>query len=150
MLLDEGILDSMMYILRAFFLSYADVQRESGSKSIPVETYMADPNYFHSKLASNCCVALAKAHCAMVHSSGEEMIAASVHVTVPMTKQIAQMLYEVPHHMALQTDFDGDRSGEKKEIFKLTTEMSPQQAEDLASSIFSLSMGKIEINLEEV
>lgn len=143
MLLDEGILDSLMYILRAFFLNYADVQHEAGGKPIPVETYMADPNYFHSKLASNCCVALGKAHCAMVHANGEEMISTGVHVTVPLPKQIAQLLYEVPHHMALKTDLDG----ENKEIFKLTTEMSPQQAEDLASSIVSLSMGKIEIRL---
>jgi len=107
---------------------------------------MGDPNFFHSKLASNCCVALGKAHCAMVHTNGEEMIAASVHVTVPITKQVAQMLFEVPHFMALKIDSEG----EIKEVFKLTTEMSVQQAEHLAASIVSLSMGKIEIRMEEV
>ena len=146
MLLEEGILDSLMYLLRAFFLNYAELQRQSGKTTIPVETYMADPNFFHAKLASNCCVALGKAHCAMVHTNGEEMIAATAHITVPITKQLAQMLYEVPHHMALKSNVDG----EEKEIFKLTTEMSIQQAEDLASSIVSLSMGKVEVRLEEV
>ena len=144
MLLDEGILDSLMYILRAFFFNYADLQRENGDQPIPVETYIADPNFFHSKLASNCCVAFGKAHCAMAHTNGEEMIATSVHVTVPIAKQVAQMLYEVPHHMAIKAD------GENKEMFKLTTEMSHQQAEDLASSIVSLSMGKIDIHIEEM
>lgn len=146
MLLDEGILDSIMYILRAFFLNYADIQRKTGEKSIPVETYMADPNYYHAKLASNCCVALAKAHCAMAHTTGEDAIATNAHITVPLTKQVAQMLYDVPHHMVLKTEKDG----ETQEIFKLTTEMSIEQAENLASSIVSLSMGKIEIVLQEV
>ena len=131
-------------VLRALFLNYADIQRENGGASIPVETYMADPNFFHSKLASSCCVALGKAHCAMAHTTGEEMIATSVHVTVPLTKQVAQMLYDVPHYMALKGD------GENKEVFKLTTEMSHEQAEDLAASIVALSMGKIDIRLEDM
>jgi hypothetical protein len=146
MLLDEGILDSLMFILRAFFLNYADIQRKNGEKTIPVETYMADPNFYHAKLASNCCVALAKAHCAMAHTTGEEMIASNAHMTVPLTKQVAQMLYDVPHHMVLNTEKDGER----EEVFKLTTEMSVEQAENLASSILSLSMGKIDIGLQEM
>jgi len=146
MLLDEGILDSLMFILRAFFLSYADIQRKSGEKSIPVETYMADPNFYHAKLASNCCVALAKAHCAMAHTNREDMIASSAHMTIPLTKQVAQTLYDVPHHMVLNTEKDG----ESQEIFKLTTEMSIEQAEDLASSIVNLSMGKIDVCLQEM
>ena len=145
MLLDEGILDSLMYILRAFFFNYADVQRENGENSIPVETYMSDPNFFHSKLAANCCVAFGKAHCAMVRTSGEEIVAFKADGPVPITEQVAKMLYEVPHHMAMKTESEG----EIKEIFKITTEMSEEQAEDLASSIVSLSMGKIEIRLQE-
>jgi len=144
-LLDEGILDSLMYILRAFFLNYADVQRQNGEDSMPVETYMADPNFFHSKLAANCCVALGKAHCAMVHFTGDEMIASNTHGPVPIVEQVAKMLYEVPHHMAMNAESDG----EVKEVFKITTEMSKDQAEDLASSIVSLSMGKIDIRLQE-
>jgi len=146
MLLDEGILDSLMFILRAFFLNYAEIKRKSGEKTIPVETYMADPNFYHAKLASNCCVALAKAHCAMAHTNGEDIIVTFAHITVPLTKQVAQMLYDVPHHMVLNTEKDG----ETQEVFKLTTEMSIEQAENLASSIVSLSMGKIEVSLEEV
>mmetsp|Transcript_7933 Transcript_7933/g.11975 ORF Transcript_7933/g.11975 Transcript_7933/m.11975 type:complete len:1052 (+) Transcript_7933:167-3322(+) len=145
MLLDEGILDSLMYILRAFFFNYADVQRENGEHSIPVETYMSDPNFFHSKLAANCCVAFGKAHCAMVRTSGEEIVAVNADGPVPITEQVAKMLYEVPHHMAMKTESEG----EIKEVFKITTEMSEDQAEDLASSIVSLSMGKIEIRLQE-
>lgn len=147
MLLDEGILDSLMYILRKFFLHYADVRKRNADGTIPTETYMSDPNYFHSKLASNCCVALAKAHCALSHNAAEEQVETNVHMTVPIAKQVAQMLYEVPHHMVLKTD---GTEGENKEVFKLTTEMSTQQAEDLALSIVSLSMGKIEIRLQEV
>jgi len=134
-----------MYILRAFFLNYADVQRQNGEDSMPVETYMADPNFFHSKLAANCCVALGKAHCAMVHFTGDEMIASNTHGPVPIVEQVAKMLYEVPHHMAMNAESDG----EVKEVFKITTEMSKDQAEDLASSIVSLSMGKIDIRLQE-
>jgi hypothetical protein len=144
MLLDEGILDSLMYILRAFFFNYIDVQRENGKNSF-VETYMSDPNFFHSKLAANCCVALGKAHCAMVHTTEEGMTASNVHGPVPIVQQVAKMLYDVPHHMAMNTEAEE----EVKEVFKITTEMSKDQAEDLASSIVSLSMGKIEIRVQE-
>jgi len=148
MLLDEGILDSLMYIIRAFFLDYANTQRQTQS-DLPVETYAADLNFLHAKLASNCCVALGKAHCAVAHSQGEEMISATVHVSVPLTKQVAQMLYEVPHHTAVKTNGEGV-GGENQEVFKLTTEMSPNQAEALATSVTSLSAGKVELALEEI
>jgi hypothetical protein len=47
--------------------------------------------------------------------------------------------------MAMNTEAEE----EVKEVFKITTEMSKDQAEDLASSIVSLSMGKIEIRVQE-
>lgn len=56
--------------------------------------------------------------------------------SVPVERQLAQMLFEVPHHMNADNQFDGE--------FTLT-ELSMQQSEDLASSIKALDDGKIDV-----
>ncbi len=150
--LQEGILDSLMYILRAFFESYAEKMNKSGLTELPLETYMGDPNYFHSKLAANCCVALAKAYSAgsaPSHDSSEPStsLGSSNGLSLPVSSQVAKLLFEVPHHMSIKVSDAAE--GEKKETFKLTTEMTYKIAEDLASSITALTMGKIEINMSE-
>lgn len=141
-----------MYILRAFFLSYAEKLNQSGLTELPLETYMGDPNYFHSKLAANCCVALAKAYTADSSPSNDSNEYPSNGgqrggLSLPLSRQVAQLLHEVPHHMAVKIPDAAE--GEKKEIFKLTTEMTFKIAEDLAISITALTLGKIEIHLSE-
>ena len=133
-----------MYILRAFFQSYAEKLSENGQHSLLFETYMGDPNFFHSKLAANCCIALAKAHSAGANAEDGDF-SHNGGLSLPLSRQVAQLLYEIPHHMALKVPDAVE--GEKKEIFKLTTEMSLQVADDLASSVTALTDGKIEINM---
>jgi hypothetical protein len=142
-MMQEGILDSLMYILRAFFQSYTEKLSQSGKHIIPLEKYMGDPNFFHSKLAANCCVALAKAH----HAGTTEFVDSPYNggLTLPLSRQVAQLLCDMPHHMAVKVP--GAAEGEKKEVFKLTTEMTIQIAEDLAASITALTAGKIEVNV---
>ena len=55
-LLDEGILDSLMYILNHFF--------EKVRRGLPIDAQ----ERFQAKLAASCCVTLGKAHCAAVHT----------------------------------------------------------------------------------
>jgi len=151
MLLEEGILDSLMHILRGFFHSYDDIKRQLGKETIPFENYMGDPNFFHSKLAANCCVALAKAHCLGVTNDMGDLtqkglsVEQNVGISIPVSRQVALLLYEVPHHMSI--NMPDVHRGETKEInFKLSTNMTLQEAEDFAGSIVALSSGKIEIN----
>ena len=75
--------------------------------------------------------------------------------SVPVERQLAQMLFEVPHHMkvmnpsAVQNNGAGEGGGGQHQQqfdgeFTLT-ELSMQQAEDLASSIKGLDDGKIDV-----
>ncbi len=116
---------------------------------------MADPNYFHSKLAANCCVALAKAYSAgaignsaeTTISTGGGDLSSNIGLSHPVQNQVAQLLYEIPHHMAVSDSSSGaDQHGENKETFKLSTDMTKKNAEDLAASITVLTSGKIEID----
>ena len=101
-----------MYILRAFFQSFVEKLRQSGQKALKLENYMADPNFFHSKLAANCCVALAKAHCAGANSEDGD-VSYNGGLSLPVQRQVAQLLYEIPHHMAVT--LPNTAEGEKKE-----------------------------------
>jgi hypothetical protein len=128
-----------MHIIWSFFKSYMEIQSRTGQQTIALETYMADPNFFHAKLAANCCIALGKAHCAVLNIDGEERIAA--HMSIPVTKQVAQMLYEVPHHKVILGDGEGE-----KDKFVLSTDMSMEESMEVAKSLVALSLGKMEIN----
>ena len=71
--------------------------------------------------------------------------------SVPVERQLAQMLFEVPHHMRVinTASTPGNApSGEAQvqhDMEFTLTELSMQQAEDLASSIKSLDDGKIDV-----
>lgn len=110
---------------------------------------MADPNYFHSKLAANCCVALAKAHC--VGTGNNEVIRDDLAqiggLSLPVQRQVAQLIYEVPHHVAIKVLDTSTDGAEKRESFKLTTDLTMEKAEALASSITAVTAGKIDINM---
>jgi len=65
--------------------------------------------------------------------------------SVPVQRQLAQMLFEVPHHMKVINTVSDDGTGDLQYDAELTlTELSMQQAEDLASSIKALDDGKID------
>jgi hypothetical protein len=116
-LLDEGILDSLMYILNHFF--------EKVRRGTPMDAQ----ERFQAKLAASCCVTLGKAHCAAVHTEGDLLLMSMYERgTVPEERQLAQMLYEVPHHvLSMEPD-----------VFVLQ-QTSMSMAEELACSIKDLS-----------
>ena len=79
--MQEGILDSLMFILSRYFRSYSSYLRnetpatDSGEKEEPFSSFKQGGNaFFHAKLAANCCVALGKAHCAAVHTEGDLLL----------------------------------------------------------------------------
>jgi len=152
--LEEGILDSLMFILSNYFRNYSSFLRNETPLKMsdtemmePFSSYKSGNAFYHAKLAANCCVALGRAHCAAVHTGGDLLLmSAYSRGSVPIERQLAQMLFEVPHHMkvtnpvlssdGLHTQFDAE--------FTLT-ELSMQQAEDLASSIKALDDGNVDV-----
>ena len=141
----EGILDSLMYILSSYFRNYSSYLRDE-TPGLEVEPFSAFQKggiaFYHARLAANCCVALGKAHCAAIHTEGDLLLmSAYSRGSVPVERQLAQMLFEVPHHMkVIPTD------GENTQDVEFTlTELSMQQAEDLASSIKALDDGEIDV-----
>lgn len=168
----EGILDSLMFILSNYFRNYSSFLRNetpiimSGEKEEPFSSFKQGGNaFFHAKLAANCCVALGKAHCAAVHTEGDLLLmSAYSRGSVPIERQLAQMLFEVPHHMKVMNPAahggagaggggggngammsgEGQQQHQFDVEFTLT-ELSMQQAEDLASSIKALDDGKIDV-----
>eukprot|EP00569_Conticribra_weissflogii_P001251 CAMPEP_0171355144 /NCGR_PEP_ID=MMETSP0878-20121228/45071_1 /TAXON_ID=67004 /ORGANISM="Thalassiosira weissflogii, Strain CCMP1336" /LENGTH=187 /DNA_ID=CAMNT_0011861137 /DNA_START=20 /DNA_END=583 /DNA_ORIENTATION=- len=156
--LEEGILDSLMYILSTYFRNYSSFLREEPPTHETSEQFISfkpgGEAFHHAKLAANCCVALGKAHCAAVHTEGDLLLmSAYSRGSVPVERQLAQMLFEVPHHMKV-LNHPGGQGGSvggggndgvvEGEYFTLT-ELSMQQAEDLASSIKALDDGRIDV-----
>ncbi|KAL7546004.1 hypothetical protein ACHAWF_009347 [Thalassiosira exigua] len=166
--LEEGILDSLMFILSTYFRNYSSFLRnESLAAADPgaAEPFSSfkpgGPAFSHARLAANCCVALGKAHCAKMHTEGDLLLmSAYSRGSVPVERQLAQMLFEVPHHMRAMGGpvpassrgdngqggdvGTGDQGREFDAEFTLT-ELSMQQAEDLASSIKALDDGRIDV-----
>ncbi|KAL7503392.1 hypothetical protein ACHAXN_001213 [Cyclotella atomus] len=155
--LEEGILDSLMYILSNYFRNYSAFLRNEppvNETREPFQSFKPGSNaFFHARLAANCCVALGKAHCAAVHTEGDLLLmSAYSRGSVPIERQLAQMLFEVPYHMnvnnPIQPNLIGgpnNKDGMHDHVEFTLTELSMQQAEDLASSIKSLDDGNIDI-----
>lgn len=190
--LDEGILDSLMYILSTSFQKLPPPSPEedhpstsnSNSVSSPIRNRPPPHNhhhkeyeiFVHAKLAANCCVALGKAHCAVVHTEGDLLLMSAYNRgLVPVERQLAQMLHEIPHHsrmlgtgyvkgkgggvgvggdvgyaehdMELDEEEDDDLMNEDAsqthEEFMLT-EMTMQQAEEMAKNIKALMEGRLD------
>lgn len=169
--MQEGILDSLMFILSNYFRNYSSFLRNetppfaNAEAAEPFSSFkQGGQAFYHARLAANSCVALGKAHCAAVHTEGDLLLmSAYSRGSVPVQRQLAQMLFEVPHHMQVMTPPQGeggqDGDGAKGEVgggqqqqvpqqfdmeFTLT-ELSMQQAEDLASSIKALDDGNIDV-----
>eukprot|EP00985_Skeletonema_marinoi_P006738 scaffold2933_cov176-Skeletonema_marinoi.AAC.3 len=145
--LEEGILDSLMLILSTYFRNYSSFFRNiqpQDTKEQFKSYKQGGQAFIHARLASNCCVALGKAHCAAVHTEGDMLLmSAYSRGSVPVQRQLAQMLFEVPHHMkVVNSPVDG--TAEQHDAEFTLTELSMQQAEDLASSIKALDDGKID------
>eukprot|EP00978_Attheya_sp_CCMP212_P012029 scaffold29814_cov48-Attheya_sp.AAC.6 len=154
MLLEEGILDSLVWILNTFLESMRSAREKEISetpellcKDGTIEdlavSVQRSCEFNHAKLAALCCLALGKAHCAVVHTEGDLLLMSSYNRgTVPEERQLAQMLYEVPHHVSvIDTGNKGGGSAPGKELFTIT-EISMFEAEELAKSIKALTEGK--------
>ena len=103
--------------------------------------------FIHAKLAANCCVALGKAHCAVVHTEGDLLLMSAYNRgSVPVERQLAQMLHEVPHHSRMLGTNVGEilEDGSQEEF--MLTEMSMQQAEEMAKNINALVEGRLDWN----
>lgn len=119
--LEEGILDSLMYIITQYL--------DSGPEE------KDDESFAHAKLAASCCVTLGKAHCAAVHTEGDlQLMSLYEHGTVPEERQLAQMLHEVPHHVQVALSPNED-------VF-VAKQVPMAQAEELARSIKALADGQ--------
>mmetsp|Transcript_1527 Transcript_1527/g.2443 ORF Transcript_1527/g.2443 Transcript_1527/m.2443 type:complete len:932 (+) Transcript_1527:172-2967(+) len=171
MFLEEGILDSLMWILSGFFKKYSALFRMTDNNHPNSTTYGATEEkqdadgrsfgqksamhgadaYVHARLAANCCVTLGKAHCAIVHTEGDLLLMSAYNRgAVPIERQVAQMLFEVPHHTRVSTasmdpeDETGGAEGEQSSEFFALTELSMQESEHLAKLIKNLCDGKMD------
>lgn len=122
-LLQDGILDSLMWILSRHL---EKLSRKEKISTIGVTS---------AKLAASTCVTLGKAHCALVHTGGDLLLMSMYeHGNVPEERQLAQMLYEIPHHHPVDS---GNPSSTDQVQFKIKT-MSMHDAQELAKSIREL------------
>jgi hypothetical protein len=136
-LLEEGILDSLVWMLDRYLEKVNNVNTNWSNPSIsPNERHMA-------KLAASCCVTLGKTHCAAIHTEGDlQLISMYESGSVPEERQVALMLHEVPHHVRVTKLEDPTIIIPKQEIFGVR-QLSLQQAEDFAQSIKAVIDGRL-------
>jgi hypothetical protein len=136
--LEEGILDSLMWILNRYFEKIHAKGKENLHWAFPDLT----PDQLRAaKLAATCCVALGKAHCAAFHTEGDLLLMSMYERgTVPEERQVAQMLHEVPHHVRVTKTADPTIVEASQEVFSLK-QMTLPQAEELARAIKAVADG---------
>ena len=129
--------------------AYANEKLEAGVRRGQNTPVQGADNYVHARLAANCCVTLGKAHCAIVHTEGDLLLMSAYNRgTVPIERQLAQMLFEVPHHTRVTTaNMDASTTTEQNvegdEFFTLK-ELTMQEAEHLAKLIKNVCDGKMD------
>jgi hypothetical protein len=129
--LDEGILDSIMWILSRYF----DKLNNKGKDTNWAHPVIIGREIKSARLAANCCVTLGKSHCAAIHTEGDLLLMSLYERgTVPEERQVAQMLHEVPHHARVTKAADPTIIDPLKEVFALK-QMTLPQAEELAGAI---------------
>jgi hypothetical protein len=156
MFLEEGILDPLLAILKDFFDVHAYLlklkEEEPAADETRVLLQEACELYQRAQLAANICIALGKAHCALVHTEGDLLLMSSYHQgRVPEGRQLAQMLYEVPHrtrdvwplnNSPVSAELFAANKGGRRPQSRLT-ELSLNQAEELAKMIKDLTEGRM-------
>jgi hypothetical protein len=155
MFLEEGILDPLLTILKDFFDVHGYLlklkEEEPAADETRVLLQEACDLYQRALLSANVCIALGKAHCAMVHTEGDLLLMSSYHQgRVPEGRQLAQMLYEVPHRTREQTSVNYSpvsvelyANNNRYQSRCTLTELSLNQAEELAKMIKDLTEGKM-------
>ena len=153
MFLEEGILDPLLSIIQDFFQQHASLLKQKEEEPAADETQelfqKACESHQRARLAANVCIALGKAHCAVVHTEGDLLLMSSYRQgRVPEGRQLAQMLYEIPHQT--RKPRNGNDSPVSVEglhcnnlEFSKLTELSLNQAEELSKLIKDLTEGKM-------
>ena len=135
--LEEGILDSLMWILCRFFekQNRKPTDEWAHPEITPEEKSTA-------RLAATCCVTLGKSHCAAIHTEGDLLLMSMYdRGSVPEERQLAQMLFEVPHHTRVTKTNDPTIVDPSMEVFALQ-QLTLPQAEEIAKSVKELADGK--------
>ncbi|GKY95654.1 hypothetical protein MPSEU_000526500 [Mayamaea pseudoterrestris] len=139
--LDEGVLDSLMWIIERFLekLEYNNVIHRWTNPTITKQEAET------AKLAASCCLTLGKSHCASVHTGGDLLLMSQYdRGTVPEERQLAQMFHEVAYHSRLiKPDDDPTLINSGNEMFTVNR-LSLPLAEELAKKITLLSEGQIQ------
>jgi hypothetical protein len=139
-LLDEGILDYIIWTLSRYFEKINANEKETDWANPEIT-----PNEkIATKLAATCCVTLGKSHCAAIHTEGDlQLMSLYERGTVPEERQVAQMLHEIPHHVRMTKTPDPTIIEPTKEVFALR-QLNLPQAEELARSIKAVADGKLQ------
>lgn len=139
-LVEEGILDSIMWTLGRYFEKLYGPQQDelqvwANPEITPEEARAA-------KLTANCCLQLGKAYCAAMHTDGDLMLMSLYERgTVPEERQLAQLLHEVPYHTRVTKTKDPTIVDPASEVFAVV-QMSLPQAEEFAKSVKALAHGQ--------
>jgi hypothetical protein len=135
---DEGILDCLLWTLSRYF------EKKNYDPLGPVKWKHADISREEdhaAKRAAVCCLTLGKSYCAAIHTEGDLLLMSLYERgTVPEERQLAQMLFEVPHHVRV-TVVDDQTVITSQEAFALQ-HMTLPQAEELSARIKAL----VEVN----
>jgi hypothetical protein len=92
-----------------------------------------------------CCLTLGKSYCAAMHTEGDLLLMSLYdRGTVPEERQLAQMLYEVPHHVRTTPTDDPTIIRPTEETF-LLKQLTLPQAEELSIRIKGITTSLDEI-----
>ena len=137
--LDEGILDSIVWTLSRY-LEKLEAEGNTTEWAFP-DVSSNEKNA--ANLAAQCCVTLGKAHCAAIHTEGDlQLMSMYQRGSVPEERQMAQMLFEVPHHARVTKTNDPTIVDPSKEVFALR-QLTLVEAEELAMSIKAVADGRL-------
>lgn len=134
--LEEGVLDSLMWILGRYLEKLNYDQHKHKWSNATITKKEADS----AKLAAICCLTLGKSHCASVHTGGDLLLMSLYERgTVPEERQLAQMFHEVPFHSRItKPDSDPTIVDPGNELFVMK-QLSLPQSEELAKKIASVA-----------
>jgi hypothetical protein len=132
-LVDEGILDTLMWTIGRYF-----EKRDYDPSTVLVK--WSNPSISRdeeqtAKRVAVLCLTLGKSYCAAMHTEGDLLLMSLYdRGSVPEERQLAQMLYEVAHHVRTTVTDDPSIIRPKEETF-LLKQLTLPQAEELAIRI---------------
>lgn len=143
-LVDEGILDSLMFTIGRYFEKkvYNTNLEDNRQQKVWSNHVVTTQEASAARRAAVCCLTLGKSYCAAMHTEGDLLLMSLYERgTVPEERQLAQLLYEVPHHTRATKTDDPTIIVPGQEVFVLK-QMTLPQAEELSAKIKDLAEGK--------